>query len=72
VVHGGHRHHPKAINPISHGVSLLAAAVEQGVLIEGIFHACVRRVLPYVLAGSIRDDGPLPDTELDLISAWDT
>jgi lysine-ketoglutarate reductase/saccharopine dehydrogenase-like protein (TIGR00300 family) len=68
AVHGGHRHHLKAINTIRR-CGGLAAAVEQGVLGEGIFHACVRRGVPYVLAGSIRDDGPLPDTEMDLIRA---
>ncbi len=68
AVHGGHRHHLKAINTIRRCGSL-AAAVEQGVLNQGIFHACVRGGVPFVLAGSIRDDGPLPDTEMDLIRA---
>jgi lysine-ketoglutarate reductase/saccharopine dehydrogenase-like protein (TIGR00300 family) len=68
AVHGGHRHHIKAINTIRRCGSL-AAAVEQGVLNQGIIHACVRRGVPFVLAGSIRDDGPLPDTEMDLIRA---
>jgi lysine-ketoglutarate reductase/saccharopine dehydrogenase-like protein (TIGR00300 family) len=67
-VHGGHRHHLKAINTIRR-CGGLAAAVEQGVLQQGIFHACVQRGVPFVLAGSIRDDGPLPDTEMDLIKA---
>ena len=68
AVHGGHRHHLKAINTIRRCGSL-AAAVEQGVLQQGIFHACVRGGVPFVLAGSIRDDGPLPDTEMNLIAA---
>jgi lysine-ketoglutarate reductase/saccharopine dehydrogenase-like protein (TIGR00300 family) len=68
AVHGGHRHHLKAINTIRR-CGGLAAAVEQGVLREGLFHACVRAGVPFVLAGSIRDDGPLPDTEMDLIRA---
>jgi len=68
AVHGGHRHHLKAINTIRRCGSL-AAAVEQGVLQGGIFHACVQGRVPFVLAGSIRDDGPLPDTEMDLIRA---
>jgi lysine-ketoglutarate reductase/saccharopine dehydrogenase-like protein (TIGR00300 family) len=68
AVHGGHRHHLKAINTIRRCGSL-AAAVEQGVLNGGIFHACVQQGVPFVLAGSIRDDGPLPDTEMDLIRA---
>jgi hypothetical protein len=36
--------------------------VEQGVLTEGIMHACITHDVPFILAGSIRDDGPLPDT----------
>ena len=68
AVHGGHRHHLKAINTIRRCGSL-AAAVEQNVLTQGIFHACLRQGVPFVLAGSIRDDGPLPDTEMDLIAA---
>jgi lysine-ketoglutarate reductase/saccharopine dehydrogenase-like protein (TIGR00300 family) len=68
AVRGGHRHHLKAINTIRR-CGGLAAAVERGVLREGIFHDCVRRGVPFVLAGSIRDDGPLPDTEMDLIRA---
>jgi lysine-ketoglutarate reductase/saccharopine dehydrogenase-like protein (TIGR00300 family) len=68
AVHGGHRHHLKAINTIRR-CGGLGAAVAQGVLQEGIFHACVQQGVPYVLAGSIRDDGPLPDTEMDLIRA---
>ena len=68
AVQGGHRHHLQAINTIRR-CGGLAAAVEQGVLNEGIFHACVQQGVPFVLAGSIRDDGPLPDTEMDLIRA---
>ena len=41
-------------------------AVESGVIRGGIMHACVRKRVPFVLAGSIRDDGPLPDTIMDL------
>jgi lysine-ketoglutarate reductase/saccharopine dehydrogenase-like protein (TIGR00300 family) len=68
AVHGGHRHHLQAINRIRR-CGGLAAAVAQGVLQQGIFHACVQGRVPFVLAGSIRDDGPLPDTEMDLIAA---
>ena len=46
-------------------------AVEQGVLTSGVMHECVRRGVDYVLAGSIRDDGPLPDTVMDLVEAQD-
>jgi lysine-ketoglutarate reductase/saccharopine dehydrogenase-like protein (TIGR00300 family) len=65
---GGHRHHLKAINTIRRCGSI-AQAVEQGVLTRGIFYECVRNQVEFVLAGSIRDDGPLPDTEMDLIRA---
>ncbi len=68
AVEGGHRHHLRAINTIRR-CGGIAAAVEQGVLREGLFFTCVRRSIPFSLAGSIRDDGPLPDTEMDLIRA---
>ena len=67
-VHGGHRHHLKAINTIRRCGSI-ADAVEQGVLQSGIFYECVRNNVDFSLAGSIRDDGPLPDTKMDLIQA---
>ncbi len=67
-VEGGHRHHLKAINTIR-GCGSIAKAVEQGVLTSGIFYECVRKDVPFSLAGSIRDDGPLPDTQMDLIKA---
>jgi len=67
-VRGGHRHHLKVINTIRRCGSI-AQAVEQGVLTSGIFYECVRHQVPFSLAGSIRDDGPLPDTEMDLIKA---
>ena len=67
-VRGGHRHHLKAINTIRRCGSI-AQAVEQGVLTSGVFHACVTNNVPFSLAGSIRDDGPLPDTHMNLIEA---
>jgi lysine-ketoglutarate reductase/saccharopine dehydrogenase-like protein (TIGR00300 family) len=67
-VRGGHRHHLKAINTIRRCGSI-AKAVEQGVLTSGIFYECVQKSVPFSLAGSIRDDGPLPDTIMDLIAA---
>ncbi|HEY9620411.1 MAG TPA: TIGR00300 family protein, partial [Crinalium sp.] len=67
-VRGGHRHHLKAINTIRRCGSI-ANAVEQGVLTSGIFYECVKRNVPFSLAGSIRDDGPLPDTKMDLLAA---
>lgn len=67
-VRGGHRHHLKAINAIRRCGSI-AAAVEQGVVTKGVFYECVKHNVPFSLAGSIRDDGPLPDTEMDLLKA---
>ena len=67
-VHGGHRHHLKAINAIRRCGSI-ANAVEQGVLPSGVMYECVKHNVPFSLAGSIRDDGPLPDTQMDLIQA---
>jgi len=67
-VRGGHRHHLKAINTIR-GCGSIAAAVEQGVLTRGVFYECVRQGVPFSLAGSIRDDGPLPDTQMNLLAA---
>ncbi len=67
-VHGGHQHHIKAINRIRAAGSI-RAAVEQGIVTDGVMHACVTHDVDYVLAGSIRDDGPLPDTMMDLFAA---
>ena len=67
-VRGGHRHHLKVINTIRRYGSI-AKAVEQGVITEGIMYECVKHNVPFALAGSIRDDGPLPDTQMDLIKA---
>ncbi|MBD1912410.1 MULTISPECIES: TIGR00300 family protein [unclassified Leptolyngbya] len=67
-VRGGHRHHLKVINSVRrHGN--IANAVEQGMITTGIFYECVKNGVPFSLAGSIRDDGPLPDTQMDLIKA---
>jgi lysine-ketoglutarate reductase/saccharopine dehydrogenase-like protein (TIGR00300 family) len=67
-VRGGHRHHLRAINTIR-GCGSIAEAVEQGIVTSGIFYECIKAGVPFSLAGSIRDDGPLPDTEMDLIRA---
>ena len=48
---------------------VLAKAVEQGVLQSGVMYECVKNNIPFSLAGSIRDDGPLPDTKMDLVEA---
>ncbi len=68
AVKGGHKHHLKTINLIrKHGS--IQAAVEAGVITGGVFYECIRAQVPFSLAGSIRDDGPLPDTEMDLVKA---
>ena len=70
AIEGGHRHHMRAINTICR-VGGLRQAVEQGVLKTGVMYECIRHNVPFVLAGSIRDDGPLPETMMDLIEAQD-
>jgi lysine-ketoglutarate reductase/saccharopine dehydrogenase-like protein (TIGR00300 family) len=70
AIEGGHRHHMRAINTICRAGGL-RAAVEQGVLTSGVMYECIRHGVEYVLAGSIRDDGPLPDTIMDLRAAQD-
>jgi lysine-ketoglutarate reductase/saccharopine dehydrogenase-like protein (TIGR00300 family) len=67
-VRGGHAYHMRAINRVRAAGSL-AAAVDRGILTEGIMHACVTRGVPYVLCGSIRDDGPLPEVIQDVSEA---
>jgi lysine-ketoglutarate reductase/saccharopine dehydrogenase-like protein (TIGR00300 family) len=64
----GCRNHLIAINEIYKAGSL-KAAVEKNVLKSGIIYECVRKGVPFVLAGSIRDDGPLPDVITDTILA---
>lgn len=66
----GHRNHMRAINAIYHAGSI-AAAVEQGRLTKGAMYECVVNRVPFVLAGSLRDDGPLPDTITDMNAAQD-
>jgi lysine-ketoglutarate reductase/saccharopine dehydrogenase-like protein (TIGR00300 family) len=71
VVEGGHHHHMRAINAIRTAGGI-PQAVDAGLLQSGIMYECVRHGVEYVLAGSIRDDGPLPDTMMDLIAAQDS
>jgi lysine-ketoglutarate reductase/saccharopine dehydrogenase-like protein (TIGR00300 family) len=68
AVRGGHRHHLNAINLIRRHGSI-TNAVEAGIITSGVMYECVKNDVPFVLAGSIRDDGPLPDTMMDLIEA---
>ena len=67
---GGHGLHMRAINRVRAAGSI-AAAVEQGTITDGIMHACVTHDIPYVLCGSIRDDGPLPEVYTDAIAGQD-
>jgi lysine-ketoglutarate reductase/saccharopine dehydrogenase-like protein (TIGR00300 family) len=64
----GHENHMRAINAIR-GAGGIAAAVERGILRRGIMYNCVQHGVDFVLAGSIRDDGPLPDVITDAIEA---
>ena len=66
----GHRNHMRAINAINHAGSI-ADAVISGRLQSGIMYECVKAKVPVVLAGSLRDDGPLPDTITDMNYAQD-
>ena len=66
----GHEHHHRAINTIRRAGGLVSA-VEQGVIEEGIMHACIKHGVELVLAGSVRDDGPLPDVITDVVAAQD-
>lgn len=64
----GHRNHLRAINTVfAHGS--ISAAVKAGAVKSGIMYECVRTNVPFVLAGSLRDDGPLPETEMDMLAA---
>ena len=67
-VRGGHKHHLRVIN-LTRRYGSIANLVKAGLLTSGIMYQCVTKNIPYVLAGSIRDDGPIPDTEMNLIIA---
>jgi len=66
----GHRNHMRAINAI-YNCGGIRGAVESGRLQSGVLYECVRQNVPFVLAGSLRDDGPLPDTITDMNQAQD-
>jgi lysine-ketoglutarate reductase/saccharopine dehydrogenase-like protein (TIGR00300 family) len=70
AVEQGHRNHMAAINTINRAGGI-RQAVETGVLTSGVMYECVKHGVDYILAGSIRDDGPLPDTMMDLVEAQD-
>ena len=68
--HHGHRNHMRAINAINHAGSI-KQAVQSGRLTHGVMYECVKANVPFVLAGSLRDDGPLPDVITDMNAAQD-
>jgi lysine-ketoglutarate reductase/saccharopine dehydrogenase-like protein (TIGR00300 family) len=70
AVQGGHRHHMRAINAINRAGGI-RGAVESSVLQTGVMVECIRAGVEFVLAGSIRDDGPIADTLTDVIEAQD-
>jgi len=68
LAHKGHRNHMDAINAVFKAGSI-ANMVNNNILKSGIMYECVRNDVPFVLAGSIRDDGPLPDVVTDVAEA---
>jgi lysine-ketoglutarate reductase/saccharopine dehydrogenase-like protein (TIGR00300 family) len=66
----GHKHHIRTIGTVIRAGSI-PEAVAQGVVESGVIYECVENDVPWVLAGSIRDDGPLPDTITDTVEAQD-
>ncbi len=68
LAEAGHAHHLRAINRIRRAGGI-RRAVERGVLASGIMHDCVRQGVDFLLAGSIRDDGPLPEVVTDVLVA---
>lgn len=68
LAEAGHEHHLRAINRIRR-VGSIRAAVDSGLLKSGIMYECIQNEVEFLLAGSIRDDGPLPDVITDAIEA---
>ncbi|MFB6165819.1 MAG: TIGR00300 family protein [Haloarculaceae archaeon] len=64
----GHKHHIYAISEVIRAGGI-EQAVADGVIESGVMYECVSNDRPFVLAGSIRDDGPLPDTITDAVEA---
>jgi lysine-ketoglutarate reductase/saccharopine dehydrogenase-like protein (TIGR00300 family) len=67
---GAHSNHLRVINEVRRRGSI-SAAVADGLIPGGVLYECVRLGIPYVLAGSVRDDGPLPDVMTDVVQAAD-
>ena len=70
ITQGGHGLHMRAINMVRAAGSI-ANAVEKGIITDGIMYSCVKHQIPFVLTGSIRDDGPLPGVITDMLAAQD-
>jgi lysine-ketoglutarate reductase/saccharopine dehydrogenase-like protein (TIGR00300 family) len=69
AVHG-HSNHLRVINEVRRRGSI-AAAVADGYITGGVMYECIKRRVPFVLGGSLRDDGPLPDVLTDVVAAAD-
>ncbi|HEX7097577.1 MAG TPA: TIGR00300 family protein [Acidimicrobiales bacterium] len=67
---GGHSNHLRVINEVRRHGSI-ANAVSAGYIRGGVMYECVRAGVPFVLGGSVRDDGPLPDVYADVVAAAD-
>jgi len=61
----GHEHHLRAINTIRR-LGGIRTAVERGIVKSGVMYECIQHNIPFVLAGSVRDDGPLPEVVTDM------
>ena len=70
VVKGGYKSHLVAINEMWKAGGI-KEAVKKGILKKGVLYECVKNNVPYVIGGSLRDDGPLPDTITDVMVAQD-
>ncbi|MFL6371505.1 MAG: TIGR00300 family protein [Nitrososphaera sp.] len=64
----GHRNHMQAINEVFKAGGL-KALIEKKILKSGVMYECIKNHVPFVLAGSIRDDGPIPDVVTDVVEA---
>lgn len=68
LTHHGYRNHMRAINRVMNAGSI-KDAVKQGILTSGVMYSCIVNNVPFALAGSLRDDGPLPETQMNMIEA---
>jgi lysine-ketoglutarate reductase/saccharopine dehydrogenase-like protein (TIGR00300 family) len=68
---GGHSNHVRVVNEVRRFGSI-AAAIDAGYIDGGVMYECTKAGVPFVLAGSLRDDGPLPDVQTNVVEAADT